>query len=575
MKILFTSNLLDNLEAVKYLDEEGEVKTHGGYARLKTAINENSDENTILVDAGNFTGHNIFSSTFEKATSLSVMKTMGYDAILLGKEEASRGLEPLEKMLNAMETNPNILKGNTKYTSEEDRNVNDYYIVEKGDKKVAIFGVTSNKDLSTLQSEVFDDATSCAKRILSDINSESADVIICLYNGSLNEATELVNGLDGIDVLICSDANEGTVTNVGNTTIVGGHDKGTSLDIIEISDDLVTASTYEVVSDLEANEETQNAIKAAQRSVQSTILSRYGLSYKGDYARLAFDLDAPTMENDNYGIVDLITDSYRDAYEFRETDKVRNTVSITNGESIKGGLYKGSVSVNDIFSLVSDEVGEDSLTGLSLIRVYLSGSDLRGICELDASKLRSDESDRLFFGGMKYDFNENRPLWNMVEEVYVAATKDYYIPIKDKYLYPTVMSTKMYNRLNEIISETEGVSWTPIGVKGEEFPELRTILLRNNDGTLIKEWSSITAYIKKGERDSKSCYILDEAYSSPIQKKNHDQSLNPIKLTKHIKQELLIDLGKKIAYVIGALILIKIAIAILNRFFPKKETTEN
>lgn len=572
MKILFTANLSDCIEPVKYLDEEDNVKTYGGYSKIKNLFSQNRDENTIVVDAGNFTGSTIYSATFEtKAPSLSVMKAMGYDAILIGRQEASRGIESLEKMLGALKDNPKILKGNLKYSTEE-RNVNNYYILEKAGKKVAVFGVTSSNSLT----DVFEDEAAVAKSILDNINGESVDTVICLYNGKSDEAKKALNGLSGINVVICSEDEEGTVVKEGDITIVGSSKNGESVGVIEIDDSgAVTSSIIKVDETVEGDGETNAVISEAQKSVQSAILNRYSLTYQTNFAKTSFGLNAPNMEKDNFAIADLITDSYRDAYEFRETDKVKNVVSITNGESIKGGLYKGDVSINEIFGLVGNEMGEDLLPGVSLIRVYLSGKDLRGICELDASQLIGDENERLFFGGMKYDYNKNRPLWNMVEEVYVSATKDYYVPIKDKTMYPTVMSTKMYDHLNKIIEETDGISWTPIGIRGEEYPELRTILLRNNEGSLIKEWSSIATYIKKGERTTRGQYIIDERYAGPVNKKNLDDTLNPISLTKHIKMDYLIDIGKKIAYVIGGIILIKIFIAILNRFFPKKETTEN
>ena len=61
LKILFTANLSDCIESVKYLDEEDNVKTYGGYSKIKNLFYQNSDENTIVVDVGNFSGSNIYS----------------------------------------------------------------------------------------------------------------------------------------------------------------------------------------------------------------------------------------------------------------------------------------------------------------------------------------------------------------------------------------------------------------------------------------------------------------------------------------------------------------------------------
>lgn len=575
LKILFTANLLDSIEPFK-CEENDTVQTFGGYASIQTVLSDNKDDNTLVLDAGNFSSGSIYSAlNTTKAPSLALMSEMGYDAILLGEKEIANGEEDLGKMLSVLESNPTLLKGNLNYEDNGSRNVKDYRVFQKAGKKIAVFGVVDTTGLKKDTKPYFSSEKETAQNILKDIEAENVDVIICLYNGNDSRASSFASEFNNIDLIICSNMNGEKETKVGNTAIVGCASRGREVGSVVIDDGNITFKTIEVNKSTGKDETIQEHISSFQREVQTTILKRYGLNYQNSFATAKFTLDALDMEKENFALADFIADAYRSSYAFREDDEVRTVVSITNGQSINNALYRGDISINDVFSLVSSQVGEDDLAGLSLIRVYLSGVDLRKICELDASSLKDDKDRRLFFGGLKYDYNENRPLWNRVEEVYVLATTDYYIPIDNKTMYPVVMNTKVYNSLNEEITNSEdNLSWSPIGIRGEEFPELRTVLLRNNDGTLIKEWSSIASYIRKGERDITGKYIIDSRYSGPVQKKKNDNTLNPLKLFKNIKEEELVSLAKKVGYVVAAVVVLKLLVMIINKFFAK-ETPDN
>ena len=575
LKILFTANLLDSIEPFK-CEENDAVQTFGGYASIQTVLSDNKDDNTLILDAGNFSTGSIYSSLNTiSAPSLTLMSEMGYDAILLAEEEIANGDEDLGKMLSVLESNPTLLKGNLNYEDNGSRNVKAYQVFNKAGKKIAVFGVVDTAHLEKDTKPYFSSEKEAARNILKDIEAENVDVIICLYNGNDSAASSFPSEFNNIDLIICSNMNGEKETKVGNTAIVGCASRGREVGSVVIDDGNITFKAIEVNKSTGKDETIQEHISSFQREVQTTILKRYGLNYQNSFATTKFTLDALDMEKENFALADFIADAYRSSYAFREDDEVRTVISITNGQSINNALYRGDISINDVFSLVSSQIGDDDLAGLSLVRVYLSGADLRKICELDASSLKDDKDRRLFFGGLKYDYNENRPLWNRVEEVYVLVTTDYYIPIDNKTMYPVVMNTKVYNSLNEEITNSEdNLSWSPIGIRGEEFPELRTVLLRNNDGTLIKEWSSIASYIRKGERDITGRYIIDSRYSGPVQKKKNDNTLNPLKLFKNIKEEELISLAKKVGYVVAAVVVLKLLVMIINKFFAK-ETTDN
>src|SRR5690606_32711819 len=87
--ILFTHDLHDNLYPHK-IEENGKIVTVGGYARLATAIEEerNKHEQTILVDAGDFSMGTLFQTIFSRhSPTLRLMGELRYDAVTLGNHE--------------------------------------------------------------------------------------------------------------------------------------------------------------------------------------------------------------------------------------------------------------------------------------------------------------------------------------------------------------------------------------------------------------------------------------------------------------------------------------------------------
>ena len=92
VRILFTHDLCDHIEEVKTLDEENAVVYSGGYEYLAMALDEYRTEQTILLDAGNFSAGTMYASlNSTKAPDLTLMSRMGYDAVGVGLVDFTYG----------------------------------------------------------------------------------------------------------------------------------------------------------------------------------------------------------------------------------------------------------------------------------------------------------------------------------------------------------------------------------------------------------------------------------------------------------------------------------------------------
>ena len=185
--ILFTHDMHDHFYPSK-VEENGEIKTVGGYARLYTAINEEREKNPnlLLVDGGDFSMGTLFQTIYAShSPQLRILGQMGYDVVTLGNHEFDFRAEGLANSLkNAKDSGedlPQIVASNISFPvddegkltptlsklkdSMEDYGVKDYTIIQRNGIKIGIFGLMGKEaDSNAPMAEVvFDDPIETAK----------------------------------------------------------------------------------------------------------------------------------------------------------------------------------------------------------------------------------------------------------------------------------------------------------------------------------------------------------------------------------------------------------------------------
>ena len=144
--------------------EDGETQTLGGFAKIKTLINQQKAENpdTLLLDAGDFSMGTLVQVVYEEeASELRMLGELGVDAVTLGNHEFDYKAEGLANMLDTAVSSgdpiPSIVVCNVDWDAMEDAGltedqkliedafknygIEEYIVVEKGDVKIAITGV--------------------------------------------------------------------------------------------------------------------------------------------------------------------------------------------------------------------------------------------------------------------------------------------------------------------------------------------------------------------------------------------------------------------------------------------------
>ncbi|HHX11803.1 MAG TPA: bifunctional metallophosphatase/5'-nucleotidase, partial [Clostridiales bacterium] len=156
--VVFTHDLHSYIDTKEYVSN-GKAIQVGGFAKIKTIIDDikSDNENTVIVDGGDFSMGTLYQTVFtEKAIELRMLGLLGYDVVALGNHEFDYGSGGLARMLDsAMESGdplPHIAISNIDWNSSLSDNaqmlkksmtnygVKDYFIIQKNDVKVAIFG---------------------------------------------------------------------------------------------------------------------------------------------------------------------------------------------------------------------------------------------------------------------------------------------------------------------------------------------------------------------------------------------------------------------------------------------------
>ena len=144
--------------------EDGKTQILGGFAKIKTLINEQKEEHpdTLLLDAGDFSMGTLIQVVFEdEASEIRMLGELGIDVTTLGNHEFDYKAKGLANMLNNAVSSgdalPAMVVCNIDWDSMEtagltddqkmlkkafeNYGMKDYVVVEKGDVKIAITGV--------------------------------------------------------------------------------------------------------------------------------------------------------------------------------------------------------------------------------------------------------------------------------------------------------------------------------------------------------------------------------------------------------------------------------------------------
>lgn len=557
--VLFTHDLHSHFLP----QSDGEGGESGGYARLKTALDQERAKypDALTLDGGDFSIGSLIQTLYTtQAAELRTMGAMGYDAATVGNHEFDHGGTGFAQMLTAAVASgdklPALLIANYKPSSDNPDQldiqramaaygVQDYMLLERGGVTYGIFSLmgSDSNDCAPTSGFTLGDREDNAQRCVDALEAQGAEFIICLSHSGTNENVkksedeQLAKQVEGID-LIVSGHTHTTLAEpiiVGDTYIVSAGPFCENLGSITLSWDesgekaLVDYRLIPIDETIPEDRDISLLIEDWKRQVGGTYLSRYGLSYDEVLTTAGFDLKTPESGvQEGNGLGELVADAFLWAVNDLADIPAEPTVTVTADGVLRAPLSAGEITTSMAFDVLSMGVGTDGTSGYPLVSCYLTGKELKAVAELDASVTPIMPAAQLYMAGMEYSFNTHRMFFNRVTEARLYdGTID--TEIQNDQLYRVVSGMYSAQMLGTVKNKSLGLlSIVPKDEDGQPITDFSTRVLRDKNGNEIKEWYALAAYLQTFGQDG-----IPSSYAQSDGRKEVSHSWNPIELLKN------------------------------------------
>jgi 2',3'-cyclic-nucleotide 2'-phosphodiesterase (5'-nucleotidase family) len=547
LTILFTHDMHDHLLPTN-TEESGQVMELGGYAELQSIINgeKKNNPNSILLDAGDYSMGTLFQAIYASdAPELRIMGKMGYDVVTLGNHEFDFRANGLADSLNAAKKSgdklPQIVQSNVTFPADKNGNssqsltnlkqamkyfgVKDYTVIEKNGIKVGVFGLMGlDAVASAPMAEVkFTNVVENAKRVVDILkNKEKVDIIICLsHSGTDNDKSKsedeiLAKKVPDINVIISGHThtklNEPIV--VGKTIIGSCGEYCKNLGVLNITQNsnkewkLNNYTLKRVDNSLGTDQNILQTIDKYKNIVQEKYLNKFNMKFDEVLAYSPMNFVSSSdigKKHDEDTLGNLISDAYVYAVKKAEGASYEPVAAaVVPSGTIRGSFVKGNITVSDAFITSSLGIGADKNSGYPLISVYLTGKELKTMCEVDASISPIMTNAQLYMSGLNFTFNPNRIVLNKVTKASLQRPDGADEKIEDKKLYRVVAGLYSAQMLSIVGEKSHGLlSIVPKTKDGNPIADYEAQIIKDNtsgNDNEVKEWFAIAEYLKSFDK---------------------------------------------------------------------------
>ena len=575
--VLFTHDTHSHLDSFSTI-VNGEQKEVGGFAKIKTLINEKKkeDPDTLVLDGGDFSMGTLIQTVYDtEAAELRMLGYLGYDVTTFGNHEFDYRSQGLANMLtaaaNSGETVPEIVVCNVDWDAMEKDGlsdgqkqireafetygVKDYAMVQKGDVKIAVVGVFGKDALECAPTcELsFKDPVEAVKQTVEEIRkNEDADMIACVSHSgtwedeSKSEDELLAKAVPELDLIISGHTHSELTEAIqhGNTYIVSCGEYGRNLGSLSMTQkqdgrwDLTSYDLIPVSEDIKPDEATQKRIDELMDKVDTNYLADFGYTRKEVLAQndVEFNsLEEMETKHEELNLGDIMSDAYVYAVEnseYYDGDPV--DVAVVPSGTVRDTYTKGDITVEDVYNSFSLGIGRDGVAGYPLINAYLTGKELKLVAEVDASVSDFMTTARLYCSGLNFTYNPHRMILNKVTDCYLTRTDGERTEIQDDKLYHVVTDLYTGQMLGSVMKMSYGLlSLEPKDKDGKPIENLEDQAIMEGDREL-KAWDAIARYMQSfDDTDGDGIANVPEYYASLHDRKVVDDSRNIINLIKN------------------------------------------
>ena len=590
--------------------ENGESRVLGGFARLKTLINEQKAENpdTLVLDAGDFSMGTLVQVVFEEeASEIRMLGNLGVDATTLGNHEFDYKAKGLANMMNSAVTSgdilPEMVVSNVDWDAMEaagmtedqkllkaafdNYGVKEYIVIEKGGINIAITGLFGKdcQDCVPNCPLIFSDPVEAMKETVAEIKAnETVDMIVCVSHCGTWEDEEksedeiLAKSVPELDLIISGHTHtklEAPIVH-GDTYIVSAAEYGKylgSLSMTQKDDGRWSLDNYELMTvdtTIAPDVHTQEKVDALMALVDSEYLEQFG--YTKDQilctneVEFADSSDTSILHTEvNLG--SIMADAYTYAVEnLSDMDDHPVDVAVVPSGTIRDTYALGSITTENVFNSFSLGIGKDEIPGYPLISVYLTGAELKTVAEIDATVSDLMTTARLYTDGLYWHYNSNRMLLNKVTDVFLVDGSEQRLELEDDQLYRVVTDFYSSQMLGGVTDLSYGLlSIVPKFADGTPIENYEDAIVMTGDQEL-KAWAAIAAYMTSfDDTDGDGIGNVPAKYGTQEGRKVVEDSKNIIDLLKNPNKFFFIIL----AAILVLLLILALIVVIIRKAIRK------
>lgn len=397
--------------------EENEKNGELGFAKLKTYFdNRNSNNNALLLNAGDVVHGTTFATISRGESVIDVMNQMGFDAMTAGNHDFNYGYQRLVELNNR--ANFPIFAANV--TNQDGNNIIDSNsIIDVDGVKVGIFGLATEETKTksspaNTEGLTFANSIETAQNEVNNLRNQGAQIIICLSHlgedkESKETSTLIAENVEGIDLIIDGHSHTELQNGryVGNTLIAQAKAHGYFIGDVTLlldKDNKIVAKSaslkpYARMKHLYANKETLAQIEAVSNEYKKVLDQNVG--------QTSVDLEGARnmVRTRETNLGNYITDAMIKA--------TSADVAITNGGGIRDSISAGNITKGDVLTVFP-------FTNFA-VTLEVPGSVIKEALEHGLTDAPNSAGKFPQIGGMMVKYDSTRPAGDRVTEITIAG----------------------------------------------------------------------------------------------------------------------------------------------------------
>ena len=387
----------------------------GGMSMLKTAIDENKNDGTLVLDAGDWAQGTYPGGMDKGVTVVDLMGKLGYDAAAVGNHEFDWGRDQLTQL--AQQATFDVLGANVlaSETGEVMPGVAPHTIKVVNGVKVGLIGVTTQDTpelgaKSNTEGVVFADTADSIKKSIPELKKQGAEVLVLLSHCATGEDQKIAEAVPELDVIIGGHDHEklDEPIVVGKTIITkaGPHAKTLGqLDLVVDREQKQVTSFEHKLHTIDSEHVKPNAqfdqeLAPIAKKVDDIMGQPVGSSTVG----ITRDKFTPESTAGN-----IVTDAMIDA--------TGADIAFLNTGAMKKAIDKGEIKFGDVFNLLPYDN--------QIVTVDMTGSQIMTVLEESAGNAETipvkGSTNIIQFAGLRATFDPSQPVGYRVSNVTVGG----------------------------------------------------------------------------------------------------------------------------------------------------------